>query len=85
MQHTVIYWIRRDLRLYDNAALYHALKSEHPVIPVFIFDKNILEELSDKQDKRIQFIHDSLKDIQSELLKLGSTLHIVFDTPEKRI
>ncbi len=41
----VIHWFRRDLRLEDNAALFQALKSEIPVLCVFIFDKNILEDL----------------------------------------
>ncbi|MEY2829412.1 MAG: hypothetical protein RIQ33_1270, partial [Bacteroidota bacterium] len=47
-----IFWFRRDLRLHDNAALYHALKSGNSVIPIFIFDKNILNELEDRSDKR---------------------------------
>ena len=41
-----IIWFRRDLRLSDNAALYHALQSNHPVVPIFIFDKNILDKLN---------------------------------------
>ena len=56
-----IMWFRRDLRLQDNAALYHALKSDNPVVPVFIFDKNILDDLEDKTDRRVQFIHDALQ------------------------
>ena len=47
-------WLRRDLRLFDNSALYHALKSGFPVLPVFVFDKHILEKLS---DKTLFFIH----------------------------
>ena len=43
-----IHWFRRDLRLDDNAALYHALKSNQAVLPIFLFDKNILDKLSDK-------------------------------------
>ena len=54
-----IMWFRRDLRLDDNAALYHALKDSNPVIPVFIFDKNILDDLEEKADRRFQFIHDA--------------------------
>jgi deoxyribodipyrimidine photo-lyase len=46
--HLSIHWFRRDLRLQDNAALYHALKSGFPVLPIFIFDTNILNELKDK-------------------------------------
>lgn len=76
-----ICWLRRDLRLHDNAALYHALLSGHPVLPLFIFDQNILEELNDKQDRRVQFIHQALSQIQNTLLQLGSTLHVEYGTP----
>ncbi len=47
-QNLSIHWFRRDLRLKDNAALYHALKSGLPVLPIFIFDSNILDELKEK-------------------------------------
>lgn len=77
-----IFWFRRDLRLDDNAALYHALKDGNPVVPIFIFDKNILDELEDKQDRRVEFIHLSLQDIQRQLLKLGSTLDCRYGKPE---
>ena len=53
-------WFRRDLRINDNAAFFHALNSGVPVIPFFIFDKEILGALSDKQDKRVNFIHTNL-------------------------
>ncbi|MGZ5220495.1 MAG: deoxyribodipyrimidine photo-lyase, partial [Chitinophagaceae bacterium] len=45
-----ICWLRRDLRLFDNVALYHALKDKYPVLPVFIFDTKILEKLPDTKD-----------------------------------
>lgn len=77
-----IFWFRRDLRLSDNAGLYHALKSGIPVLPIFIFDKNILDKLSDKQDKRVQFIHQTLATLKIELEALGSTLHVFYGTPE---
>lgn len=76
-----IFWFRRDLRLNDNVALYHALKSEHSVICIFIFDKNILDKLSDKTDKRLKFIHSNLEQINSQLQKLGSTLKTFYGTP----
>ncbi len=44
----VICWFRRDLRLHDHAALYHALRSGYPVVPVFVFDTNILDDLEDR-------------------------------------
>lgn len=69
-------WLRRDLRLSDNAALYHALRSGYPVVPVFVFDTNILNDLGDKADRRLQFIHDALQSMQSELQQRNSTLDI---------
>lgn len=71
-----IFWFRRDLRLHDNAGLYHALRSGKPVVPVFIFDTNILGELEDKADRRVEFIHLALQEIQQELIKHGSTLDV---------
>ena len=55
-----ICWFRRDLRLEDHASLYHALKSDLPVLPVFIFDTHILDKLDNKKDKRVVFIHETL-------------------------
>ena len=52
-----IFWFRRDLRLEDNAGLYYALKSGLEVLLLFIFDKNILEKLNNKSDKRVDFIY----------------------------
>jgi deoxyribodipyrimidine photo-lyase len=76
-----LFWFRRDLRLEDNAGLYHALKSGYPVLPVFIFDKNILEELEDRADKRVHFIHNAVMVLQEQLKKLGTTLAVYHDTP----
>ena len=81
MQTVNIFWFRRDLRLTDNAGLYHALKSNTPVLPIFIFDKNILNKLSDKADKRVAFIHAALKEMQAELISLGSSLEVFYSTP----
>ena len=78
-----IFWFRRDLRLHDNAGLYHALKSGNPVLPLFIFDKNILDKLEDKKDRRVEFIHNSINEMQAELLKFGSTLLVKYGTPEE--
>lgn len=78
-----IMWFRRDLRLTDNAALYHALKAELPVLPIFIFDKNILDDLSDKKDKRVQFIYQALEQMQHKLEELHSGLHVFYGTPEE--
>ncbi len=76
-----IFWFRRDLRLDDNAGLYHALKSGRPVVPVFIFDTNILDDLEDKYDRRVDFIQQALTHIQKQLVQIGSTLHIYIGTP----
>ena len=81
MQKVTIFWFRRDLRLNDNAALYHALKEGHPVIPIFIFDKNILDKLEDKADRRVEFIHAALQDIQQQLQQLGASLEVYHSTP----
>ncbi len=77
-----IMWFRRDLRLHDNAALYHALKDGVHVVPVFIFDKNILDDLEDKKDRRIAFLHKELHEMQEELEKHKSSLKIFYDKPE---
>ena len=76
-----IFWFRRDLRLYDNAGLYHALKNGNPVLPLFIFDRNILDELEDKTDRRVEFIHLSLQHIQQQLIKMDSSLDTRYGTP----
>jgi deoxyribodipyrimidine photo-lyase len=76
-------WFRRDLRLKDNAALYHALKSKNPVLPIFIFDKNILHDLEDKKDRRVEFIHTALEEMQQELEPLKSTLDVYYSTPKE--
>jgi deoxyribodipyrimidine photo-lyase len=65
-----IYWFRRDLRLEDNTALEQALKEKLPVLPVFIFDSNITDELPG-DDPRVNFIHEKLSDINKELKKSG--------------
>ncbi|MBF4473732.1 cryptochrome/photolyase family protein [Flavobacterium sp. HJJ] len=74
-QKVSIFWFRRDLRLEDNTALYHALQSEQPVIPLFIFDTSILNSLP-KNDARVGFIHESLQKINDKLNSLGSSLLI---------
>ena len=76
-----IFWFRRDLRLHDNAGLFHALQSAQPVLPVFIFDKNILDQLEDAADRRVSFIHKALTDLDKELQSLGSSLHVHYGYP----
>lgn len=76
-----IFWFRRDMRLDDNHGLFEALKSKNKVLPIFIFDKDILENLSDKKDKRVSFIYQNLQNIEKELNKYGSSLWLIHDTP----
>ncbi|HVU93791.1 MAG TPA: deoxyribodipyrimidine photo-lyase [Puia sp.] len=76
-----IFWFRRDLRLEDNAGLYYALKSGPPVLPVFIFDKNILDLLDNKTDRRVEFIYKTLIAIQEQLEKIHSTLDVRYGRP----
>ncbi len=79
-EHISIFWFRRDLRLEDNAGLYYALQSDYPVLPVFIFDPQILEELPE-DDARVNFIFEQLQAIRKELQGQGSSLAIYFDEP----
>jgi deoxyribodipyrimidine photo-lyase len=74
----VIFWFRRDLRVNDNAGLYHALKSGYKVVPVFIFDINILDRL-EPYDQRISFICDSLNNLNLKLRETCSQV-ITFHT-----
>lgn len=68
-----IFWFRRDLRLNDNHGLYEALKkSDHPVLPIFIFDSEILDKLP-KDDARVTFIHETLKKLKETLQKEHSS------------
>src|SRR6478735_1479264 len=84
MQQTVnIMWFRRDLRLTDNAALYYALKDEQNVIPIFIFDTNILDDLEDKKDRRVEFIREALLDMQDVLKPYNTSLQVFFGTPQQ--
>ena len=68
-----IFWFRRDLRLDDNRGLHEALNGQFPVLPIFIFDENITDEL-DETDPRISFIYDQLRDLSSKLKNSSSSL-----------
>ena len=76
-----IHWFRRDLRLHDNNALYHALQGDNPVLPIFIFDANILDKLENKKDARVQFIYESLSNIQQQIRKFNSSVLIKIGNP----
>ena len=74
-----ICWFRRDLRLNDHAALYHALRSDYPVLPLFIFDPQIIDKLDDADDKRINFIYEQLQNLNSKLIQKGSSILVMHD------
>jgi deoxyribodipyrimidine photo-lyase len=76
-----IFWFRRDLRLHDNAGLYHALKEGQQVLPIFIFDREILDKLEGGADRRVAFIHSALSEVQKRLLPLGTGIHFFYDSP----
>ena len=82
MKNIRIFWFRRDLRLHDNAGLYRALKSGKSVLPLFIFDKNILDELP-RDDARVSFIHETIFDLKKELENLGSSLIVRYGKPQE--
>ena len=75
------FWFRRDLRLTDNAALFHALNENQHVVPLFIFDTEIVDELP-KDDARISFIYEQLHAINEELQKVGSSLLVLKGKPK---
>jgi deoxyribodipyrimidine photo-lyase len=76
-----IFWFRRDLRLFDNAGLYHALNSGFNVLPIFIFDKAILEKLSNKSDARVTFIHEQIEQLNSKLHNYNSSILTFYNYP----
>lgn len=78
-----IFWHRRDLRIRDNHGLYKALSESEEVQPIFIFDKNILDKLSNKQDRRVQFIHNELNAIKTVYEDKGGTLKVYYGTPSE--
>lgn len=77
----VIFWFRRDLRFYDNTGLYHALKSKYNVLPLFIFDTNIIKKLDNPSDARISFIYQELKNLHEKFLSMDSGLEVRIGEP----
>ncbi len=75
-----IHWFRRDLRLEDNAALSAATSSGLPVLPLFIFDEEILKHLP-RNDARVNFLYESLEKMNKELKEQGSSILIEHGNP----
>lgn len=81
MEKVTLFWFRRDLRLEDNMGLYYAYTQEKNVLPLFIFDTEILGKLEDVRDARVTFIHDQLVRLHEELKDFGSSLLVKNGTP----
>ncbi|WP_299149736.1 deoxyribodipyrimidine photo-lyase [uncultured Dokdonia sp.] len=78
-----IFWFRRDLRLDDNVGFLEALKGDYPVLPIFIFDKEILDKLPE-DDARVTFIYDTLQKMRDTLqAEHDSSLAMFYSTPEQ--
>lgn len=84
MNEITIFWFRRDLRLHDNTGFYQALKKHGNVLPIFIFDTNILDQLP-KDDARVNFIHHRLTLMNKKLKSHGTGLGIYHGNPLKII
>ena len=77
-----IFWFRRDLRLHDNKALFHALQSEEKILPIFIFDIDILKKIP-KDDARISFIYSELKAMNTHLESFGTEIKMFHGNPKE--
>lgn len=77
-----IFWFRRDLRLHDNKALFHALQSEEKILPIFIFDIDILKKIP-KDDARISFIYSELKAMNIHLESYGTEIKMFHGNPKE--
>lgn len=82
MENVNIFWFRRDLRIDDNHGLYQALNAGLPVVPVFIFDPEVLSHFPNPEDARLTFIHCCLTNLDSEFRKFNSSLQVYFSAPE---
>ncbi|MEM9325833.1 MAG: deoxyribodipyrimidine photo-lyase [Bacteroidota bacterium] len=81
MSKVSIFWFRRDLRLEDNCGLFHALKGDDAVQPIFIFDRDILDELNDDSDARVHFIHGEISRLAQEIAVRGGSLDVRYGHP----
>lgn len=76
-----ICWFRRDLRIHDNNAFFQALNGENSVLPLFIYDSDILDSLPNKEDARLAFIHEQLVSLNKILTKNGSSVYTSYGKP----
>lgn len=76
-----IFWFRRDLRLHDNHGFFQALSKSKSVLPVFIFDINILDKI-DENDRRVSLLFDRLKELNKELAKHNKKIHVYYGNPK---
>lgn len=81
MKELVVFWFRRDLRLDDNHGLYHALKSGYQVLPIFIFEPEILSRFTDIENRQVDFLINAVDGLKQKLVQSNSDLHIYYDTP----
>lgn len=77
----IIFWFRRDLRLSDNHGLFKALESSEKVLPIFIFDTEILSKLENKEDRRVDFLVQVLNILNEFLAKSGKSIKILHGKP----
>jgi deoxyribodipyrimidine photo-lyase len=82
-QAITFFWFRRDLRLHDNVGLFNALSKSESVVPLFIFDKNILDKLDNPADLRVNFIHKTLTELSEQLKAMGSGLMVKYGNPSE--
>lgn len=83
MTHTSLFIFRRDLRLFDNTGLLHALHHSHTVIPAFIFDPKQIESNPYRSDSALQFMIESLQDLEIQLKKEKGSLYLFYGPPEQ--
>lgn len=76
-----VFWFRRDLRLTDNHGLFEALNSSENVLPIFIFDTEILSKLENKEDKRVDYIFQAIQTLNEYLEKTGKSIKIFYGNP----
>ena len=80
MDSIALFWFRRDLRLDDNVGLYHAIKNETKLLPIFIFDSDILDRLP-KDDPRVCFLHQQIEKLNQQLAESNKKIHVYHGKP----